>query len=99
MSKIIFTVKYRIKEDEIDEFLKISKDLKLLVKGEGLINYDIYRLKGKNEFCEIYEFENYEAYENYDDTGELLSALLKKLSTLIEEGSTEYSVFEKIIEA
>ena len=98
MGNIVFTVKYKLKEDTSEEFFKIAKELKAIVKAEGLLSYDIYKLKGKNEFCEIFIFEDNDAYENYDDSDEMLTLLLSKLSELIVDGSMEYSTYEKYIQ-
>ena len=98
MSKVIFTVKYELKPDAEDEYLKIAKELKAIVKAEGLLDYEIYKLHDKLAYCEIFVFENKEAYENYDDSEEMLTLLLGKLSDLIVEGSMKYSTYEKLLD-
>jgi quinol monooxygenase YgiN len=97
MGNVIFTVKYKLKDNTEEEYLKIAKELKAIVKAEGLLDYQILKLQGKNEFCEMFVFENQEAYENYDDDDEMLTLLLSKLSELIVEGSMEYSTYENYL--
>ena len=98
MSNVIFTAKYKIKENAEEQFLEIAKELKAIVKAEGLIKYDIFKMQNKNEYCEMFVFENAEAYENYDDSDEMLSLLLSKLSDLIVDGTIEYSTYENFLE-
>ena len=92
MSKVIFTIKYEIQEEKKDEFLDVIRELKNLVKAEGLENYSVYEVKGKkNMYKEIYQFESEEAYDNYDDVAdERTDILMNKLSDCVKLGSTEY---------
>ncbi len=98
MGQVIFTVKYKLKENVDEEYSQIAKELKAIVKAEGLVSYEIYKLQSKNEVCEMFVFENEEAYENYDDSEEMLTLLLSKLSDLVVEGSMEYSTYRKLFD-
>ena len=93
MSKVIFTVKYEIQEEKKDGFLDVIRELKNIVKAEGLESYSVYEVKGKkNMYKEIYQFESQETYDNYDDVAdERTDILMNKLSDLMKPGSTEYS--------
>jgi quinol monooxygenase YgiN len=98
MSNIIFQIKYKIDAEKREEYLKVVGELKSQIKAEGLLSYDIYELKKGNEFCELFVFENEEAYENYDDSDEMISLLMDKLSSMIVEGTMEYLTYTKITE-
>ena len=92
MSKVIFTVKYEIQEEKKVDFLDVIRELKNIVKADGLESYSVYELKGKkNLYKEIYQFESEETYDNYDDVAdERTDILMNKLSDCLKTGSTEY---------
>ncbi len=92
MSRVIFTIKYEVLEDKKDDFLDVIRELKIIVKADGLESYSVYAVKGKkNMYEEIYQFENQETYDNYDDVAdERTDILMNKLSDLVKPGSTEY---------
>ncbi len=92
MSKVIFSIKYEIQEEKMDEFLDVIRELKNIVKAEGLESYSVYDVKGKkNVYKEIYQFENQETYDNYDDVAdERTDILMNKLSDCMKPGTTEY---------
>lgn len=98
MSKVIFTIVYSVDEKKRDEYLDIIRELKSLVKAEGLLSYSVYEAKNKkNKFEEIYEFESEQAYEDFDDNSdERIDILMSKLSDVILENTTNYSVMSEI---
>ncbi len=98
MSKVIFSVSYVVKEEYRDDYFIIAKELKNLIKADGLLYYDIYEEKMRNHFREFYEFANEEAFENYDDSNELVAILNEKLSQLIEEKTLAYKTYKPIFE-
>jgi len=98
MSKVIFTVKYEIRKGFEEEYSLIAKELKAIVKADGLLDYEIFQMEGRNVFLEIFTFESNEAYENYDDSDERLTLLLSKLSEMIVEGTLEYSTFRNYLD-
>ncbi len=93
MGKVIFSIKYEIKPEKKNEYLTIMKELKNLIKSEGLSDYKVFEHQSKkNTFEEIYFFDSEEAYENWDDVqNERVDLLMKKLSDTIKEQTTEYS--------
>ncbi|RPI73969.1 MAG: hypothetical protein EHM47_04870 [Ignavibacteriales bacterium] len=100
MSKVIFSIQYEIDENRREEYLTIARELKSLLKVDGLEDYSIYQVKGKgNNFEEIYTFSSAEAYDNFDDNqNERISILLTKLSDLVKENSTKYTTLNEVIE-
>ncbi|MBU0474541.1 MAG: hypothetical protein KKF62_10285 [Bacteroidetes bacterium] len=98
MEKVIFSIKYEIIEDKKDEFLDVIRELKSVVKAEGLESYNVYSVKGKkNVYQEIYVFENTEAYDNYDDVADgRTDLLMNKLSDLVKPNSTQYLTLNEI---
>ena len=99
MSKIIFTIQYEIEENKREEYLTIVRELKNLIKVDGLQDYSVYEVKGKpNHFEEIYSFNSSEAYENFDDNqNERISILLNKLTDITKGNSTKYTTLNEII--
>lgn len=100
MSKVIFTIQYEIEGDRREDYMALARELKTLLKADGLESYGVYQVKGKkNQFEEIYTFNSNEAYENFDDNqNERTSILLNKLSDMVKENSTKYTTLNEIIE-
>ncbi len=101
MSKVIFTIQYEIASGKREEYLGVIKELKNLLKADGLESYSVYEVKGKpNNFEEIYSFASSDAYENFDDNqSERLNILINKLSDLTTENSTKYTTLYEVQEA
>lgn len=93
MAKVIFSIQYDINPARREEYLDIVRELKNLLKFDGLEKYQVYEVKGKgSSFQELYEFATKEAYEAFDDDqNERLNILINKLSDLTVENSTKYS--------
>lgn len=100
MPKVIFSIQYEIEENKREEYMSIAKELKNLLKIDGLEDYRVYEVKGKpNQFEEIYNFNSIEAYENFDDNqNERISILLNKLTDIVKENSTKYTTLNEVIE-
>ena len=98
MEKVIFAIKYEVIEEKTAEFLDVIRELKNIVKSEGLENYSVFSVKGKkNLYQELYTFESKEAYDNYDDAAdERTDILMNKLSDLVKPNTTEYLTLSEI---
>ena len=100
MGKVIFSIKYGIQPEKRNEYLGVVKELKSLVKAEGLESYSVFEEKNKqNNFSEVYVFVSEEAYENFDDNeDERIDILMTKLSDMIQQQSTHYSTMYEVVE-
>lgn len=100
MAKVLFSVNYELNPEKKDEFLRTIKELKNLLKAEGLESYDIYEVKGKpNQFQELYVFSSPEAYEAFDDdSDERINILINKISDMTVDHSTKYTTLLEITE-
>jgi len=98
MSKVIFSIRYNIIPDRRNEYLDVVRELKNLVKAEGLESYSVYEQKNKaNNFEEVYIFNSPEAFENFDDNqDERIDILMTKLSDMIKEQSTQYTTLIEV---
>lgn len=98
MGKVIFSIKYSILPEKRNDYLDVIRELKNLVKTEGLESYSVYETKGKaNDFEEIYVFESNQAYEDFDDqSDERVDILMTKLSDMIKQQSTHYSTLFEV---
>ncbi|MDR3628185.1 MAG: hypothetical protein P4L45_15185 [Ignavibacteriaceae bacterium] len=98
MSKIIFTIQYELKPEKKEEYLVVIKELKNLLKAEGLESYSVYEVKGKpGHFQEIYSFATEEAFEAFDDNqNERVNILIGKLNDLTVDNTTKYSTLSEI---
>ncbi|MCL4549227.1 MAG: hypothetical protein M1495_11735 [Bacteroidetes bacterium] len=98
MSKVIFSIRYNIIPERRAEYLDVVRELKNIVKADGLENYSVYEQKNKaNNFEEIYIFKNKESYENFEDsTDERIDILMTKLSDMIKEQTTQYTTLFEV---
>ena len=93
MGKVVFTIRYEIHKEMLDEYFKVVRELKTLLKGKGIEDYSVFNVKGKeNEFVEIYIYENRQAWEEFDETtDERVDILMNKLADMIIDKTTRYS--------
>ena len=100
MGKVIFSIKYGIIPEKRNDYLGIVRELKTLVKAEGLDSYSVYEEKNKNNnFVEVYIFNSRQAYDEFDDNiDERVDILMTKLSDMIKEQSTHYSTLFEVVE-
>jgi quinol monooxygenase YgiN len=99
MSKVLFTINYEVQSDKKEEYLRTIRELKTLLKAEGLESYSVYEVKGKpNHFQEQYVFSSNETFENFDDnTDERTNILINKISETAVGHSTRYITFNEVI--
>ncbi|MEJ2104325.1 MAG: MFS transporter [Ignavibacteriaceae bacterium] len=99
MSKVLFTINYEVDKDKREEYLRTIRELKNLIKADGLESYSIYEVKGKlNRFQEQYIFSSDEAFENFEDgTDERMSILISKIESLTVDHSTKYSTLAELL--
>ncbi len=100
MAKVLFTISYELHPEKREEYFKAIKELKLLVKSEGIESYNVYEVKGKpNHFQEIYVFTNEEFYDNYDDnTDERVNLLISKITDMTVNHSAKYTTLVELPE-
>lgn len=98
MSKVLFTIQYEIVPDKRDDYLKVVKELKNLLKADGLESYEVYEVKGKTvSFQELYTFSSMEAYEAFDDMNdERINILVDKINSMSVEKSTRYNTLVQL---
>ena len=98
MSKVIFSVRYEINPSKRDDYFSIIRELKNLVKSEGLESYCVYEEKNKaNHFQELFTFSSMEAYEKFeDDQNERINILINKLSDLTEGHTSKYTLLSEL---
>jgi len=98
MGKVIFAIKYEVLEEKLEEYNDVIRELKNIVKAEGLEEYRVFAIKGKkNQFEEIYTFENKEAFDKFDDDpDERVDILMNKLSDIMKMNTTEYLTLNEI---
>jgi len=99
MSKVLFTINYEIQGDKKEEYLKTIRELKSLIKAEGLESYTVYEVKGKSDrLQEQYIFSSDEAFENFEDaTDERINILINKISGMTIEHSTKYTTLIELL--
>ena len=98
MSKVIFSIQYELNPEKREEYFRTIRELKNLLKADGLENYSVFETKGKqNSFQEQYTFESMAAFENFDDnTDERINILINKINDLAVEHSTKYTTLTEI---
>ncbi|MCB0745013.1 MAG: hypothetical protein H6613_01510 [Ignavibacteriales bacterium] len=98
MGRVIFSVNYDIIPEKRVEYLDIVRELKNIVKSDGLESYSVYEQKSKeNSFQEIYVYKTEQAWEDSDEIeNERVDILMTKLSDLIKDKSTHYSTLFEV---
>ena len=98
MGKVIFSISYDILPNKRTEYLDIVRELKNIIKSDGLESYTVYEQKSKdNSFQEIYVYKSQQAWEDSDEVeNERVDILMTKLSDLIKEKSTQYSTLFEV---
>lgn len=99
MPRVIFSIQYELDEDKKEEYLKTVKEIKNLIKAEGLEDYNVYEVKGKpGHFQERYIFSSEEAFDNFDDNeDERLNILINKISEFTKDHTTKYTTLVEIL--
>ncbi len=98
MAKVIFSIQYEVQNDKRDEFINSLKELKSLLKADGLESYSLFEGKTKNHFQEVYQFSSKEAFDNFDDSeNERIDILISKIEDLKEPNSTKYNTFYEVL--
>lgn len=98
MSKVLFSISYDVIPNKRTEYLDVVRELKSIIKSEGLESYSVYEQKSKeNCFKEVYIYESEEAWEEADEAlNERVDILMTKLSDLIKEKTTQYSTLLEV---
>ncbi len=100
MAKVIFNIQYELKPDTKEEYINVIKELKNLLKADGLESYNTFEVKGKpGHFQEVYTFSSEETYEAFDDNqNERINILISKLNDMTVENSTKYTTLYEVSE-
>ncbi len=99
MAKVIFSIQYDIIPSNREDYLTVVRELKTLIKANGLLSYSVFEKKNKqNSFEEVYIFESDQAYEEFDDIqDERIDILMSKLSDMIKDNSTKYTTLNEVL--
>jgi len=99
MSKVLFIINYEIESEKKEEYLRTIRELKNLIKAEGLESYSVYEAKGKpNRYQEQYIFSSEEAFENFEDaTDERMNILITKISGMTINHTTKYLTLNEVL--
>jgi len=98
MSRVIFIISYDIVPDKRSQYLDVIRELKSIVKSEGLESYSVFEQKSKeNSFKEIYIYHSKESWEEADEAdNERVDILMTKMSDLIKDKTTQYSTLFEV---
>ena len=101
MGKVLLSIRYEIQPSKRDEYLSVIKELKNVLKTDGLENYAVFEVKGKaNHFEEIYTYSSVQAYEDADDSeNERINILINKITEMTTDNSTKYTTLFEIGES
>jgi L-rhamnose mutarotase len=98
MSRVLFSISYDIIPNKRAEYLDVIRELKSIVKSDGLETYSVFEQKAKeNSFQELYVYVSKEAWEEADESeNERIDILMTKLSDLVKEKTTHYSTLFEV---
>jgi quinol monooxygenase YgiN len=100
MAKVLLSVRYEIESSKRDEYLSVIRELKSVLKTDGLESYAVFEVKGKsNQFEEIYTYSSEQAYEEADDSdNERINILINKITEMAVDNSTRYTTLYELNE-
>jgi quinol monooxygenase YgiN len=100
MAKVLLSIRYEIESSKRDEYLGVIRELKSVLKTDGLESYSVFEVKGKpNNFEEIYTYSSEQAYEEADDSNnERINILINKITEMSVDNSTKYSTLYELSE-
>lgn len=98
MGRVIFSISYDIIPEKRIAYLDVIRELKSIVKSEGLESYSVFEQKSKeNSFKEIYIYDSKESWEEADEAdNERVDLLMTKMSDLIKAKTTQYSTLFEV---
>ena len=99
MPRVMFTISYSIKPEQRSNYMSLIAEIKSHMVTVTKKNYSVFELKGKkNQFTEIYFFENTEEFEALDDNqDERIQELLSKLEECVDNGGKKYTTFVETV--
>ena len=100
MAKVLLSIRYEIESSRRDEYLSVIRELKSVLKTDGLESYSVFEVKGKpNNFEEIYTYSSEQAYEEADDSdNEIINILIDKITEMSVDNSTKYTTLYELSE-
>jgi quinol monooxygenase YgiN len=100
MAKVLLSVRYKIDSSKRDEYLGVIRELKSVLKTDGLESYSVFEVKGKaNHFEEIYTYSSEQAYEEADDSdNERINILINKIADMAVGSTTKYTTLYELSE-
>lgn len=100
MAKVLLSIRYEIESSRRDEYLGVIRELKSVLKTDGLESYSVFEVKGKpNKFEEIYTYSSEQAYEEADDSdNERINILINKITEMAVDNSTKYTTLYELSE-
>jgi len=100
MAKVLLSIRYEIESSRRDEYLSVIRELKSVLKTDGLESYSVFEVKGKpNNFEEIYTYSSEQAYEEADDSdNERINILIDKITEMSVDNSTKYTTLYELSE-
>jgi len=98
MGRVIFSISYDIIPQKRAVYLDVVRELKNIIKSDGLDSYSVFEQKSQeNSFEEIYIYDSKEAWENADETeNERVDILMSKLSDLVKDKTTHYTTLFEV---
>ncbi len=98
MSKVVFEIKYAVKQEKIDEYFSLISSLKDLIVQLNIQYFVLRNKKSDNVFFELMIFENEEQFDNFEDnqSEEIKNIMNRLYDEFIENGSIVYSTRHEI---
>lgn len=93
MPRVMFTISYGIKPEKRSVYLPLISETKSHLVNVGKKNYSVFEVKGKkNQFAEVYVFNNEEEFDALDDNqDERTQELLSKLEACVDGDGMRYT--------
>jgi hypothetical protein len=98
MSKVIFSIRYNIFPERRQEYLDVVRELKNIVKAEGLESYSVLNRKINPIILrDLWYIQSAEAFENFDENQERTNRFVNdKTSDMIKNNRTQYTTLTEV---
>jgi archaellum biogenesis ATPase FlaH len=92
MPKAMLVVSYGIKPDHREEYLTLSREMKMHFVNTRKKNYGVFESENKkNQFTEVLITESLEELEMFDEGDEILEGFMARLTKLVDAKGIKFN--------
>lgn len=96
---ILFEIKYKIYDNKREEYLELLENIKAYYAKDGIDRYMVFEdAKNKNEFTEIFLFNNETDFEKFEEnaTDEINEMLSRLAAEMVVDKKIKYRTKQQV---